>query len=61
MDEDSKTNRTKWCIEEAKGPMEKIPHTNPWIECGMEKIEGEFGLWQKKVSKVRWKCEVNAS
>ncbi len=26
----------------------------------MEKIEGEFSLWQKKVPKVRGKCRVNA-
>ncbi len=39
------------------------PHcqgSNPWIESGLvEKIEGEFSLWQKKVPKVRWKGEVD--
>jgi hypothetical protein len=62
MDEDATTNRTKWCLVEVKGPLEKLPHTNPWIEHGMmEKIEGEFSLWQKKVPKVRGTCGVDAS
>jgi hypothetical protein len=62
MDEDSTTNQTKWCLVEVKGSLEKFPRANPWIERGlMEKIEGEVGLWQKKVSKVQWKCGVNAS
>jgi hypothetical protein len=59
MDEDATTNRTKWHLVEVEGPLEKFPHTNPWIEYGLtEKIEGEFSLWQKKVPTVRWKCEV---
>jgi hypothetical protein len=54
MDEDVSTNRTKRCLVEVKGPLEKFPHTNPWIESGLtEKIEGKFSLWQKKVPKVR--------
>ncbi len=61
MDEDSTTNQTKWCLVEVKGPFKKFPRANPWIKRGlMEKIEGEFGLWQRKVPKVRWKCGVNA-
>ncbi len=61
MDEDATTNQTKWSLVEVEGPLEKFPHTNPWIEHGlMEKIEGEFSLWQKKVPKVRGKCSVNA-
>jgi hypothetical protein len=53
MDEDTTTNWTKWHLVEVKGPLEKFPRTNPWIESGlMEKIEGEFSLWQKKVPKV---------
>ena len=27
----------------------------------MKKIEGEFGLWEKEVPKVGWKCSINAS
>jgi hypothetical protein len=62
MDEDATTNWTKWRLVEVKGPLEKLPHTNPWIENGlMQKIEGEFSLWQKKVLKVWWKGGVNAS
>jgi hypothetical protein len=50
MDEDATTNRTKWCLVEVKGPLEKFPRNNPWIEHGLtEKIEGEFSLGQKKV------------
>jgi hypothetical protein len=61
MDEDATTNQTKWSLVEVEGTLEKFPRTNPWIEHGlMEKIEGEFSLWQKKVPKVRWKCGVNA-
>ncbi len=61
MDEDATTNRTKWSLVEVKGTLEKFPHTNPWIEHGLtEKIECEFSLWQNKVPKVRWKCEVDA-
>ncbi len=61
MDEDVTTNRTKLCLVEVEGPLEKFPCTNPWIECGLtEKIEGEFSLWQKKVPKVWWKGRVNA-
>jgi hypothetical protein len=61
MDEDATTNRTKWRLVEVKGPLEKFPLTNPWIESGlMEKIEGEFSLWQKKVPKVWWKGGVYA-
>ncbi len=62
MDEDSATNRTKWCLVEVKGPLEKFPCTNPCIGHGLkEKIEGEFSLWQKKVPKERGKCRVDAS
>ena len=47
---------------EVKGPLEKFPLANPCIEHGLlEKIEGEFSLWQKKVPKVRWKGGVNAN
>ncbi len=56
------TNWTKWCLVEVKGPLEKIPCTNPGIESGlllMEKIEGKFSLWQKKVPQVRWKGGVD--
>ncbi len=54
MDEDATTNQIKRCLVEVEGPLEKFPCTNPWIESGlMEKIEGEFSLWQKKVPKVR--------
>jgi hypothetical protein len=61
MDEDATTNRTKWCFVEVKGTLEKFPGANPWIESGLpEEIEGEFSLWQKKVSKVWGKCGVNA-
>jgi hypothetical protein len=61
MDEDATTNQTKWCLVEVKGPLEKSPCANPWIEHGLrEKIEGEFSLWQKKVSKVWGKCSVDA-
>jgi hypothetical protein len=53
------TNRTKSHLVEVEGPLEKFPHTNPWIEHGLaEKIEGEFSLWQKKIPMVRWKGEV---
>ena len=49
MDEDATTNRTKWSLVEVK------------IEHGLtEKIEGKFSLWQKKVSKARGKCGVDA-
>jgi hypothetical protein len=62
MDEDATTNWTKWCLVEVKGPLEKFPRANPWIEQGLqEKIEGEFSLWQKKVPKVWGKCRINAS
>jgi hypothetical protein len=62
MDEDATTSRTKWCLVEVKGTLEKFPCTNPWIEHGLaEKIEGEFSLWQKKVPKVWGKCGVDAS
>jgi hypothetical protein len=45
MDEDATTNRAKQCLVEVKGPLEKIPRANPWIERGLlEKIEGEFSL-----------------
>ncbi len=61
MDEDTTTNQTKWHLVELKGSLETFPSTNPWIESGlMEKIEGEFSLWQKKVPKVRWKGGVDA-
>jgi hypothetical protein len=61
MDENATTNRTKWSLVEVKGTLEKIPGTNFLIERGlMEKIEGEFSLWQKKVPKIRWKCGVDA-
>jgi hypothetical protein len=61
MDEDVTINRTKWHLIEVEGVLEKFPRTNPWIESVlMEKIEGEFSLWQKKVPKVRWKGGVNA-
>jgi hypothetical protein len=61
MDEDTTTNRTKWRLVEIEGPLEKFPCSNPWIESGlMEKIEGEFSLWQKKVPKVWWKGRVDA-
>jgi hypothetical protein len=61
MNEDATTNQTKWCLVEVEGPLEKFPCANPWIEHGLtEKIEGKFSLWKKKVSKVRWKCGVNA-
>jgi hypothetical protein len=47
MDEDATTNWTKWHLVEVKGPLEKFPCTNPWIESGLaEKIEGEFSLRQ---------------
>ena len=26
----------------------------------MQQIEGEFGLWEKKVPKVGWKCSIDA-
>ncbi len=62
MDEDATTKWTKWTFVEVEGSLEKFPRTNPWIEHGlMEKIEGEFSLWQKKVPKVQWKCGVDAS
>ncbi len=55
------TKRTKWCLVEVEGSLEKFPRTNPWIESGlMEKIEGEFSLWQKKIPKVWWKDGVDA-
>jgi hypothetical protein len=61
MDEDTTTNQNKWCLVEAKETLEKFPCANPWIDHSlMEKIEGEFCLWQKKVPKVRGKCRVNA-
>ncbi len=61
MDEDATTNRTKGCLVEVEGPLEKFQCTNPWIESGLaEKIEGEFSLWQKKVPKVWWKGGVDA-
>ncbi len=61
MDEDATTNQTKWCLVEAKGPLVKFSHFNPWIEHGLtEKIEGEFSLWQKRVPKVWGKCGVIA-
>jgi hypothetical protein len=61
MDEDATANRTKWHLVEVKGALEKFPCTYPWIEHGlMEKIEGEFSLWEKKVPKVRWKGGVHA-
>jgi hypothetical protein len=61
MDEDGTANRTKHGLVEVKEPFKKIPHANPWIECGLpEKIEGEFRLWQKKVPKVWGKCGINA-
>ncbi len=54
MDEDATTNRTKWHLVEVKGPLEKSPHTNSWIEHDlMEKIERVFSLQQKKAPKVR--------
>jgi hypothetical protein len=60
MDEDETTNRTKQCLVEVKRSLEKIPHTDPWIEQGLpEKIESEFGLWQKKVPKVWGKRRIN--
>jgi hypothetical protein len=47
MDEDATTNQTKRYPVEFKGPLEKFPCTDTWIERGLpEKIEGEFGLWQ---------------
>jgi hypothetical protein len=56
MGEDATTNQTKWHLVEVKGALEKFLCTNPWFECGlMEKIEGEFILWQKKIPKVWWK------
>jgi hypothetical protein len=61
MDEDATTNWTKWSLVEVEGTLEKFPCTNPMIEHGlMEKIEGKFSLWQKKVPKVRGKCGVDA-
>jgi hypothetical protein len=61
VDEDATTNWTKWCLVEVEGTLEKFPCANPWIEHGLtEEIEGEFSLWQKKVSKVRGICGVNA-
>ncbi len=61
MNEDMKTNQTKWCLVDVKGTLEKYPRANPWIERGLtEKIEGEFSLWQKKVPTVWGKCGVNA-
>jgi hypothetical protein len=59
-DEDATTNRTKCCLVEVEGTLDKFPCTNPWIKSGLtEKIEGELSLWQKKVPKVRWKGGVN--
>ncbi len=59
MDEDATTKR---CLVEVKGPLEKFPCANPWIERGLlEKIEGEFSLWQKKVQKIRGKCRIGDS
>jgi hypothetical protein len=47
MDEDATTNQTKQCLVEVKGPLEKFPCPNPWIERGLpEKVEDEFSLWQ---------------
>jgi hypothetical protein len=61
MDKDATTNWTKWRLVEVERPLEKFPHTNPWIESGlMEKIEGEFSLWQKKILQVWWKGQVDA-
>jgi hypothetical protein len=62
MDEDATTNWTKRCLVKVKGPLEKFPRANSWIECGLpEKVEGEFSLWQKKVPKVRGKCGIPSS
>jgi hypothetical protein len=37
MDEDGTTNWTKPLLVEVKGPLEKFPCTNPWIEHGLTK------------------------
>jgi hypothetical protein len=61
MDEEVTTNQTKRCLVEVKSPLEKFPHANPLIERGLlEKIEGEFSLWQKMVPNVRGKCRIIA-
>jgi hypothetical protein len=62
MDKNATTNRTNWCLVEVKGPLEKFPPADPWIERGLpEKAESEFSLWQKKVQKVQGKCRTDAS
>ncbi len=45
-----------------KRPLKDLPCTDPRVERGPTKeIEGEFGLWEKEASKVRWKCSIDAS
>ncbi len=50
------------CLVEIERPLKKLPCTNPRVNCGLsKKIEGEFGLWEKEVPKVRQKHSINAS
>jgi hypothetical protein len=62
MDEDPTSHRTKWCLNEVKRPLKEPPCTDPRVDCGLTKqIEGEFGLWEKKVPKVWGKCSIDTS
>jgi hypothetical protein len=61
MDEDPTTNWPEWRFVEIKRPLKELPCTDPRVERGLLKeIEGEFGLWEKEIPKIGWKCSINA-
>jgi len=50
VDENPKSNWVKWRLVEIKCPLKEFPCADPRVERGLaQKIEGEFGLWEKEV------------
>ena len=40
--------------------MKELPCTDPRVDSGLtQKIEGEFGLWEKEVPNVGWKIRID--